>query len=388
MPKKTNYSKNGQDYYRVTVIVGKKPDGKRIYKEFYGSSKKEAEAKRDEYLKGLKSGLNSDFQRMTLGVFMKTWLFKVVRISKSHSTFDRYESVYRNYVENTELAQLVVSSIRPLTLQSYYNKMAEIGKSYNTIYNLNKILKTFFNYVIAQGYILVNPCFKIVIPQGQIEEETDYEEVDPLTDEEIAAIKPFLKEDFEMIFLLGLGTGLRRGELLGLTFENIDLEKGELHVTKALKNVKIIERDSTYRYEQILEVPKTKNSKRTVPIPASLIPMLKKYMLSEKERHLANAVPFEKSNLLFTTQSFLPKYGKNVLTSWKRTLKRANVRERSFHNIRHTYATKLFEQNVPLKTISMLLGHANIAITANTYTHVMPREKINAVDKLNFLFGN
>lgn len=387
MSSKTNYVKNGQAYYRVRVTIGKKPDGKPLVKEFYGNSRKDAEHKRDEYLEGIKKGLNTDFQSMTLGKLMKIWLFEVVRISSSYATFDRYESVYRNYVLKTELEQLIISSIRPLTLQVYYNKLADSGKTYSIIYNLNKVLKTFFNYVIAQGYILLNPCFKIVIPKTLTkDDEDDNNEVDPLTDDEIALIKKHVAKDFEMLFLLALGTGLRRGELLGLSFENVDIENKELHVNKALKMVKRIQKDGSYDYARILEPPKTKNSVRTVPIPTNLIMPLKAHIVNEKKKHLLYGAPFNQSDLFFTTDGLTPKDGKNVLTSWKRTLKRAGVRERSFHNIRHTYATKLFEQDVPLKTVSMLLGHSNIAITANTYTHVMPKQKIDAVDKLNYLF--
>jgi integrase len=76
---------------------------------------------------------------------------------------------------------------------------------------------------------------------------------------------------------------------------------------------------------------------------------------------------------------------KNLLRAWQRVLNKAGVRYRNFHTIRHTYATKLFENGVPLKTVSMLLGHADIKITADTYTHVMPREKEKAAETLNQL---
>ncbi len=89
----TNYEKNGNNYCRVTATVGKKADGKPIRKEFYGKNKKEAENKRDEYIKGLNLGLNSNFNKITLGELIKTWLFEVVKIYASHSTMDRYEGI-------------------------------------------------------------------------------------------------------------------------------------------------------------------------------------------------------------------------------------------------------------------------------------------------------
>lgn len=390
MAGKTNYSVNGQRYYRIRVKVGISSDGSPIRKTFYGKNKKEAEEMRDEFLSGIKGGLNVDFQSMTLGTLMKIWLDEDVRVSSADASYERYETVYRIYVKDSELNNLVVSSVKPLLLQTYYNKLFVSGKSSNIIFNLNKVLKTFFNFVIAQGYILVNPCFRLSIPKKDeqtVSNADDEGDIDPLTDSEIEQITPYLRNDLKMIFLLALGTGLRRGELLGLTFGSINIVKKELYVTNALKRVKHFNTDGTHNYTTDLKKTKTKNSKRTVPIPSSLIPPLRRYIVAEKERHLANKHPFSEKNLLFTSPSFAPRDGKNVLTSWKRTQKRAGVRERSFHNIRHTYATRLFEQDVPLKTVSILLGHANIAITANTYTHVMPRQKVDAVEKLDYMFA-
>ena len=93
------------------------------------------------------------------------------------------------------------------------------------------------------------------------------------------------------------------------------------------------------------------------------------------------------NNFVFTTILGLNIDARNLLRSYKRVLTRANIPYRKFHALRHTYATKLFERNVPLKTVQLLLGHADISTTADIYTHVMPDQKIKAVDKLNDLFN-
>ncbi|WP_279233035.1 tyrosine-type recombinase/integrase [Fonticella tunisiensis] len=93
------------------------------------------------------------------------------------------------------------------------------------------------------------------------------------------------------------------------------------------------------------------------------------------------------NDYVFTTNLGKNIDARNLLRSYERVLKKANIPYRKFHNLRHTYATKLFEAGVPLKTVSELLGHSNISITANIYTHVMPKEKITAAEKLNSLFA-
>jgi integrase len=105
---KTNYSKNGSDYFRVTASIGRDLNGKLIRKEFYGKTKKEAEARRDEYLSGIKNGLNADFKNAILGELMYTWLFEIVRLKVKPSSFQKYEGIYRNYISECELYGLKI----------------------------------------------------------------------------------------------------------------------------------------------------------------------------------------------------------------------------------------------------------------------------------------
>ena len=193
MPAKTNYDKNGSQYYRVTATIGKDSTGKAIRKEFYGKSKKDAESKKNTYLQAINFGLNIDHQEILLRDLMKTWLFEVLFISDKikPSTFDRYEGIYRNYAVNSELAHLKVYSIKSIHLQRHYNDLFEQGKSTSTLKNLNKLLKTFFNYAIAEDYLLKNPCTNIVFPSdSNFKKETD---IVPLSDEEIEKIKQAIK---------------------------------------------------------------------------------------------------------------------------------------------------------------------------------------------------
>jgi len=384
MPAKTNCAKNGNKYYRVTATVGKKLDGTLIRKEFYGKSKTEAENKRDEYLQGLKKGLSVDYDKVKLGSMMHLWLFEVLWPSEMKpATFDKYEGLFRNYVKTSELISLQLFDVRSIQIQRYYNNLYETKKATpKTIKNIHKLLRYFFNYCIAEDYIVKNPCFKLTIP-GSVEEKKG-KKMDPFTDEEINLLKKALPGNkIEMAVLLSLGTGIREGELLGLSFEDIDLENMELHVKKHLKRVKYIKKDASFEYKRILQTPKTPNSLRTVPIPKVLISHLRHHLIKQKEKFLRQGIPYTPEQLIFTTELGGSIDDKNLLRAWKRVLKKAGVRYRNFHTIRHTYATKLFEKGVPLKTVSILLGHYDIKITADTYTHVMPKEKIRAVDTLN-----
>lgn len=166
MAVKTNYEKNGKKYFRVTASLGRDYNGKLIRKEFYGSSKKEAENKRDEYLNGIKSGLNIDYKNTVLGELMHTWLFEIMRVKVKPSSFERYEGIYRNYIKNSQLFGLKLADLKTIQVQRYYNELYSAGKTSSVIENLNKLLRTFLNYAVNEGYILKNPCLgsKIIIP--------------------------------------------------------------------------------------------------------------------------------------------------------------------------------------------------------------------------------
>lgn len=388
MARKINTEINGSKYFRVTATIGRDSEGKLIRKQFYGISQKDAEAKKDEYLNGLKNGLNINFKKASLGELMHSWLFEVVRVSNKikPSSFERYEGIFRNYITNSTIYGIKISVLKSIQLQRYYNKLHDTGKSSNVIKNLNKLLKTFFNYCVDEGYIIKNPCIgkKIVIP-GKVEKKE--EDLKIFTDREIKVLNKALKDHrHRALILLALGTGLREGELLGLKWTDIDLENKELRVERSVKQVYIIAADETKEFKTIEQTPKSKSSIRTVSIPSTLIPILEQHAEIQEQEKLKAGNSYEKNNYVFSTESGKVINARNLTRSYERLLKKAKIPYRKFHSLRHTYATKLFERKEDLKTVQILLGHSDVSITSNIYTHVMPKNKINAAEKLNDLF--
>lgn len=188
------------------------------------------------------------------------------------------------------------------------------------------------------------------------------------------------------MILLTLGTGLRQGELLALQWSNINFDKGELEVKQSIRRVELIDSDGSKESKIILQPPKSKNSVRIVPIPSNIIPILKEHQAKQIEEEVNCKQAYEKNDFVFTTKLGKPIEARTLARSYQRLLKKAEIEYRKFHSLRHTYTTKLFEAGVPLKTVQILLGHSDISITANIYTHVMPKEKITAVEKINGLF--
>ena len=374
MARKTNIEVNGKNYYRVTRTVGRKADGTAIRKQFYGSGINEANAKADEYINNIKNGLVNNFENVSLNEIMNTWLFDVLHNSSKikPSTFQRYESIYRKYIKESEIAGLKLANINTLKMQQFYNKLSKTY-SYSQLKYLNSVLKTFFNWCIDSGYILRNPCLKVDIKGNKNEIIINHkQEVEILSEDEISTIKKHLKgSNMELLILLDLATGLRQGELLALNWEDIDLKNKTLTVNKSVKEVYIYEDENNRHIETIFQVPKTQNSFRTISIPDALIHVLK----NEKN----------KNGLLFHDNNGNPLRAKNVSYQWKKILKDCNIPHKKFHAIRHTYASMLLKNGVDIETVAELMGHTAISIT-QIYLHSSANQKQDAVNKLNYLF--
>ena len=306
MARKTNYTKNGNDYFRVTTSIGRDANGKLIRKEFYGKSKTEAEDKRDEYINNIKNGLNINYKDTILGNLMHTWLFEVVKIKVKPTSFERYEGIYRNYIKESELYSLKLSDLKSLQVQRYYNNLYNNGKSSSSIKSLNKLLNQFLNYAVDEGYILKNPCSgkKIIIPGKKDVKDT---EIAIFTDAEIDTLKQALNgHRLKCLILMALGTGLRQGELLALKWSDIDTDLKEVKVEKTIKRVKIIESDGSSRHEVITQAPKSKTSNRIVPIPSTLIPVLKEHEKEQKLEKIKAGPSYLDNNFIFATATGNP----------------------------------------------------------------------------------
>jgi integrase len=384
---KTNVSINGYNYAKVYLTIGKDEKGKPVRKIFYGSTKTEAESKKKQYVKELEHGLNPNLAAQSLSQAMYTWLWEIERNSgNKSSSFERYEGIYRNYVKDTAIGLLTISEIKKIALQKYYNDLQEVGKSYSQISNLQKLLNKFFNYAETEGYVVKNPCKGLKIPKDNEEDiEEDDRIIETFTQNEIKTLVDNLSHvKLRYIVMFALLTGIREGELLAAERSDI-INNSTFKVTKTLRNIKTFNEDGTNKYELKVTKPKTKSSRREVPIPDILKPELKKLEKLIAEEKLRLGPAYNDNDLLFPSETGTYMDAKNLRRSWKRALSKANVPYKKFHALRHTYATRLFEKGTSIVTVSKLLGHSTIK-TTEIYTHVLGNIKEKEVQCLNDMF--
>lgn len=365
--------------WRYSLTIGRNSNGKLIRKQFYGKSKKEVTLKAEEYKKQLYLGILPTDDKITLEQWYHTWLFDYKRNTYKPKTFEKYEGIYRNYIKGSPLGKVKLRELRAMHIQQYYNNLTNIeNKPASTIQGLNTRLKPCLTDAEKQGFIQKNYCKLVTLPKHKVSKE-----VNVFTpDEQSRFINSIKGHSLEMLFLVALSTGLRKGELLGLKWADIDFNNNTLEVKRSLGRVK---NQETKKYERI-EQPTKNGLNRTVPIPINIVSKLEIYRLEQNNNKLKLGDAYIDNDYIFANNLGLPLNENRPGRNLNSILKKIYINPRKFHTLRHTYATRLFEAGIQPKTVQALLGHSDIKVTMDIYTHVMEEVKVEAVEKLNSLF--
>lgn len=381
----TNAKVGDKEYYRERLKLGTDEKGEPIYKNFYGISKTEAKRMKKEYQKQLEAGVDPELSKQSLSKAMYTWLWEIEKKSGNKtSTFQRYEAVYRLYIKDSSLGRVILSDLKKLNIQKYYNELLKKGKTTGAIDNLHKLLSKFFIYAYSEAYIIKNPLIGLKKPKIEDSESVIDEQelkVETFTREEVKRIiENMANTKLRYIVFFAVFTGCRIGEILAL--EKKDIADGFVNINKTVRSVKVFDDPNNSHYELKVTKPKTKGSARKIPLPDVLQKELKKLDVLVKEEKLKLGSAYINNKLLFPSITGSYVDARNLNRSWSRTLAAAGVPYKKFHTLRHTYATRLFEDGASILTVSKLLGHSSIK-TTEIYTHVLDSIKAKEIESLN-----
>lgn len=397
MAVKTNTEINGNKYYKVTKTIGHKADGTSIKKQFYGASKKEADEKAQEFIENINKGMNEDYKNITIETLTDIWLYDVKYNDANFKpgSFARYEGVFRNYIKDTKISYLKVFYTKSLDIQKYYNELSENGKTYSQIKNLNKVLSGMFKYAVQEGYSLKNPCDLSVISipntiNNEFDEVEDddsldffsFDDLDKIIVECNKRIRNKETDYLPYLVLFSIGTGLRQGEILGL--QKKYFVNHIINIRKELAKVKKFKDRKASGYEYKLIKPKTPSSIRDIDVPDYLFKTIQDYINNVvTNTYKNNNLNFNNNDLIFVTSSCSYIEQSNLRKKWVKFLEDINVEYKKWHALRHGFACLLFKEGADLKTVQVLLGHADIKTTTEIYLHVFPEQKKNATNLLN-----
>lgn len=366
--------------WRGAVVIGRDENGNLKRKWFNGKTKKEVIEKMQPVLALISAGDYVEPSKTSLGEWLDVWLSEYKKNVLKPTTYDSYETNIRCHLK-PGLGHISLKDLKTVDIQRFINDKFESGVSTALIRKLKNIIHGSLKQAMVNQLVTKNVSEGVVLPAHKQKEIRVFSK-----DEEKAFINELEGDRLEVAFKLDLVSGLRIGELLGLTWDCIDLTNGIITVKQSLIRVKNRSKNPEKKNLYIIEnTTKTRNSKRKVPIPKAAVSMLQKYKLKQEwEKRVAEGT-YEDNNLLFCTALGNRIIPRNAERSFARVAKKAGITGASIHSLRHTYATRLFEKGVAAKTVSELLGHKNVSHTLDVYTHVFPDIKSDAVENLNYM---
>ena len=364
---------NGTWTYRVDLGI---VDGKRKQKKKRGfRTQKEANDALTEFIKTYDKDNIIDSKGLTVGEYLDQWIANYAS-SVSKSTAASYRRCIKYQL--SDLADTPLDKLDPLTIQSYYTQLLDKYSSTSVNY-AHRILKMSMKQAVKWRMLPYSPVDAVESPKkAHVETET-------LTVEEISLVKDFLyknNRDFFVPFMIGITTGMRRGEVAALEWSDISFENARIHVNRAMKKIdKDIE----------ISAPKNKSSSRSIGMTQSLMTVLREWKIKQMENRMRygefyfdNIITGKKRDFVCTWEN-----GKMIPLGYyavglKKALRDLEINKRiRFHDLRHTHATLLLEQNVEAKIVQERLGHSNISTTMDIYSHVTKNAQDRAVKKLD-----
>lgn len=373
---KGHIAKKGIKYYVVLETRG--DDGKRKRKWHSGfKTKKEAQKFLNEQLHKMDTGTYFSPTKITVEEYLERWLSDYAKVNTAPRTYEGYEYIIRQHVI-PQLGQLKIDKLKPLHIQSYYsNRLTEGridgkgGLSNRSVLHHHRVLHQAFDQAVKWQMLQINPVNAITPPKPQ------KKKMNVLSREQIQLLLQETKEkSYFSIIYMAIHTGMRRGEILGLRWSDIDYKNLTISINQTVQRLK-----STGI--ELRNTTKTDGSRRSVAISESVIGMLKKVKVTQTKNKLHFGVLYQNHDLIFSNEDGSPIDPDGLSREFTRLVKRIDIPHIRFHDLRHTHATLLLQQGEHTKVVSERLGHSTIAITMDTYSHVMPNMQKEAAKKLD-----
>lgn len=365
----------GNGSYLLVYHVGYDTDGKRIRKTKTVKAKNKTEAKKmlSAFVTEIDKGEYVSPSHFKLGDYAETW--KKEHYKKvSPYTQETYDNALNNHILPS-LGHLKIENITPSRISIFIGEMEEKNLSPSTIMKSFNALNSIFKLAVKYEVLNKNPVDKVDRPSVTYKESEvyDYEELKQL----YHLLNEQDNKQMVLIVKMALLTGMRKGEILALQWDDVDFSTNTIHVRQSLSYTK----DTGYMLKQ----PKTKGSIRKVAPPKGYMEELKKHIYHKKTEHMEAAELWEGGNYYYVFSSDLgkPLHRDSPNRWWRRFLKRTGFKSIRFHDLRHTAATDLINKGANIHSISKRLGHANIKTTYNIYGHYLDEADQKIADMLD-----
>lgn len=371
-------NKTDVKYYDVVLELGIDPltgNRKRVSFHVDTTDKDEAEAfltiKKAEYLSD-EMLMPSD---MTVEIFMEEYLNDYVQAQSSPATYRDYKSVIERYIVPM-FGKMRLQKLERTHIQKVYNgwkvqsNASKKPLKAETIRHINRIFKAALNVAVEEGYIKRNPTYKIKIGKDLVTEQFDV-----YTAEEVRELQKAVKgTDMELPVALLFDCVLRRGELLGLKYSDINFDTKVVTIQRSY-----VESDDSKH--PVLKDCKTDGSYRKMVVSDYTIKLIKRQQLDYKRNRLKHGQNFCNSNLVVCKENGSPFLPKSFTRKWARTLEKYGLRHIKLHGTRHSAISLLLSEGVPLHLVQQRAGHQDPKITLSVYSHIAKDAENLVADK-------
>lgn len=346
-------------------------NGKRRRKTIYGETFKEVKDQLQRLQVEAQKGMLINTERQTVGQFLDSWLQNVKNTVRPAS-YINYEQTVRLHIK-PYIGQVTLEKLSPQNLQVFISESTKAGKTPTLIRYNRTVLRIALGQALKWGLVSRNVASLVEPPKAERKREIKF-----LTPDQA---KHFFdncdeaKDRHTALYALTLALGLRLGEVTGLHWKDVDLTAGTIKICGALQRI----------YGEGLKIVETKSaqSNRTLSLPTQILNRLKDHRIRQLQYRLAAGDKWQDTDLVFTTLIGTPVDSKALLKSFQSSLHRAGLPKMRFHDLRHSCATILLAIGVAPRTVMEILGHSQIGLTMDTYSHIVPELKQEVADLMD-----
>ncbi len=347
-------------------------NGKRKRKAVYAKTKQEVREKLREVQYDQDQGLPIDRKRQTVAQYLTRWLEDKIVPNRRPNTVADYTNHVRKHII-PQIGHIQLAKLTPQDVEGLIQAVARKGLSVEMQRGTRKVLRSALTQAMKWGFVVRNVASLTDVPAAE------RFQAQPLTPEQALTLLDAAHGDRLLaLYAAALLLGLRRGELLGLRWQDIDLDAGRLRVEVA--------QQISAGGKLELAAPKTERSRRKLHLPAILVPILRAHRTRQLEERLQAGARWQDHGLVFCTRHGTPIIPRNLVRSFKALLKRAELPDIRFHDLRHSCASMLAAAGLSAREAMDLLGHTNVATTQNIYMHIFGDNRA-AADAMDRIFG-
>lgn len=308
--------------------------------------------------------------KITVAVFTREWIESTLEVSeRKESTKALYRALATKHIAGSKLGAVPMDRMTPRRVDAWLADLRRAGLSQSSRRSIYIVLRSILDTAVRDKVIAENPAAKATRPR------VEHHEAAYLTPDQVRALLAASDTTrYRPLFEMMVNTGLRRGEALALTWDKVDEDEGVLRIDGTLARV---------AGELVVTPPKTARSRRVVSISATVQEVLRQLRQRQRVERLRAGSQWHQTGFIFTTELGMPCDPRNALRALKVSAEKAGLPSAvGLHTLRHSAATAMLTNGVPLKVVSDVLGHSSIAITGDVYGHVAPEVATDALAKL------